>query len=130
VILVDTSVWINHWRGNNTRSVEYLRSAVVDDLITGDLIVFEALAGARNEAHATILQAALLEFECVPILTLATATRGAQHYRALRSRGVTPRRVTDLWIATWCLENSARLLHDDRDFDVIAKHLPLKVITP
>ena len=43
------------------------------------------------------------------------------------SGGVTPRSATDVPIATFCIEEDHELLHNDRDFDFMAKHLSLKV---
>ena len=45
----------------------------------------------------------------------------------IRQRGGTIRGTIDVIIATWCLENGAALLHDDRDFDVLERHLNLSV---
>jgi predicted nucleic acid-binding protein len=56
------------------------------------------------------------------------AVRAAQHYRALRDRGVTIRKTIDLIIGTFCLTRGHYLLHDDRDFDPMAAQLGLHVI--
>jgi len=46
----------------------------------------------------------------------------------LRDRGVTVRKTVDLIIATFCVERDHSLLHDDRDFDLMAPHIGLMVL--
>ena len=48
--------------------------------------------------------------------------------RRLRCRGVTVGKTMDMLIGTYCLMHDHEILHNDRDFDVLAKHLGLKVI--
>jgi predicted nucleic acid-binding protein len=128
VILVDTSVWINHWRGIETQSVQALRYDGLDDrIVVGDLVLFEALQGARDQVHAQKLDAALSCFPIVELIGPVLARAGAANYRQLRGLGITPRRNADLIIATYCIETGTHLLHDDRDFTIIAAHLPLLI---
>lgn len=42
--------------------------------------------------------------------------------------GVTVRKTIDVIIATFCIAEDLPLLHDDRDFDLIGAHLPLKTV--
>jgi len=39
-------------------------------------------------------------------------------------------RTIDVMIATFCIEGGHELLHSARDFDVMEKHLGLKVVQP
>jgi predicted nucleic acid-binding protein len=129
MIIVDTSVWINHWRNVETASVSTLRHGGIEDqILVGDLILFEALQGARDDAHAQKLDAALSCFPFVELIGADLARIAATHYRHLRGLGVTPRRNADLIIATYCIETGTKLLHDDRDFAILAQHLPLQII--
>ncbi len=59
----------------------------------------------------------------------AIAAKAAENYRMLRRKGITVRGTIDAIIATWCIENGAYLLHNDRDFDRFAEHLALPVWT-
>ena len=52
----------------------------------------------------------------------------AENYRALRQRGYTVRKMTNCWIATFCLLHGHRLLHRDRDFYPFEKVLGLGVV--
>jgi predicted nucleic acid-binding protein len=55
------------------------------------------------------------------------AIQAAKNFRALRRRGITVRKTIDTVIATRCIESGYVLLHNDRDFNVFAKHLGLRV---
>jgi predicted nucleic acid-binding protein len=118
VILVDSSVWIDHLRNTATAPVRYLRSLIsVEELLVGDLILCEVLQGLRNDAEATLVESALREFEIVP-----------PNYRFLRSRGFTVRRTIDLIIGTFCIERGHSLLHGDRDFAPMERFLGLRTV--
>jgi predicted nucleic acid-binding protein len=43
----------------------------------------------------------------------------------LRRLGITISKTIDLIIGTWCIENRVALLHNDRDFHPMARHLGL-----
>ena len=55
------------------------------------------------------------------------AVQTAYTYRSLRGRGITVRKTLDMIIGTFCIEGGHRLLHDDRDFDLVAQHLGLQI---
>lgn len=57
------------------------------------------------------------------------AVKSAQNYRKLRKKGATVRKTIDIIIATFCVENRLPLLHSDKDFAPMAKHLGLKLVT-
>jgi predicted nucleic acid-binding protein len=96
-------------------------------IIVGDLVLMEVLRGARDERHAESLERAMRRFRVEPMVDVALALAAARHSRFLRGRGVTIRKTVDLLIATFCIERGHALLHQDRDFDRIAQHLPLAI---
>jgi predicted nucleic acid-binding protein len=53
------------------------------------------------------------------------ASLAAANYRKLRSLGVTVRKTADLIIGTYCIEHGQVLLHDDREFEPMRRHLGL-----
>ena len=55
--------------------------------------------------------------------------QAARNFRTLRARGMTVRKTIGSVIATRCIESGYELLHDDRDFDVFAKQLGLRVVS-
>lgn len=128
MILVDSSVWIAHLRGARTPAVERLASTVGrEPVLIGDLILLEILQGARDEFHATTIERWLRQFEVVPLLDQGLAPQAARNYRRLRALGIAVRKTADIIIGTYCIEHGHALLHDDRDFEPMEKHLGLKV---
>ena len=129
MILVDTSVWIDHLRGRTTSATAKLDVAAArEPLLIGDLILLEILQGARDDAHAARIERALREYAIVPLLDDRLASQAARNYRRLRDIGITIRKTADIIIGTFCIEYRHVLLHDDRDFDPMERHLGLKVV--
>jgi predicted nucleic acid-binding protein len=129
VILVDSSVWIDHLRNTITEQVLRLRSLVArEELLVGDLILCEVLQGLRTDAEAKLVEEALREFEIVSLTDSELAVKAAANYRFLRSRGFTVRRTIDLIIGTFCIERGHSLLHGGRDFTVMERFLGLQTV--
>lgn len=128
MILVDSSVWIAQLRGQRTAATAKLEAAAVrEPLLLGDLILLEVLQGARDEIHAARIERALRTYAVVPLLDADLAVKAARNYRRLGELGVTLRKTADLIIGPFCIEHRHTLLHDDRDFAPLEKHLGLKV---
>ena len=129
MILVDSSVWIAHLRGRRTPATAKLEEAVTrEPLLVGDLILLEILQGARDDAHARLIERGLRQYAIVPLLDADLAPRAARNYRKLRELGITIRKTADIIIGTFCIERRHTLLHDDRDFAPMEEHLGLKVV--
>jgi predicted nucleic acid-binding protein len=126
VIVVDSSVWIDFLNGRNAPHVRRLRAALgADEIIVGDLMLCEVLQGLDSEREAQEVEALLRRFAIVPIAGDAIAIAAARNFRLLRRRGITVRKTIDLLIGTWCIENRMPLLHNDKDFQPLARHLGL-----
>ena len=129
MILVDSSVWIDFFRGTQTAASEKLdRILDTERLYVGDLIVTEVLQGFKNESDFKTAKTILESFTMVQIGGSDIAVQAAQNFRFLRAKGLTVRKTIDTLIATRCVRNGLRLLHSDRDFDHFAAHLNLKVV--
>ena len=129
MILVDSSVWIAHLRGQHKPETIKLEEAVArEPLLVGDLILLEILQGARDDAHATRIKRGLRQYTIVPLLDAYLAPRAARNYRKLRELGITIRKTADIIISTFCIEHGHALLHDDLDFAPMEEHLGLKVV--
>jgi predicted nucleic acid-binding protein len=129
VILVDSSVWIAQLKGHATPATAKLEAAAArEPLLVGDLIMLEILQGARDEGHAARIERALRRYVVVPLLDTDLAAKAARNYRTLRDFGITVRKTADIVIGTFCIEHGHALLHDDRDFAPMQKHLGLKVV--
>jgi predicted nucleic acid-binding protein len=131
MILVDSSVWIDLFRGADNAEVSLLEQALVSrQVVIGDLILLEILQGARSDAMARRLERQLSLVQVLPLMSPALAVRAAKNYRALRALGVTPRKLVDLAIGTYCIENDHELLHRDRNFLPMVQHLGLRTLQP
>jgi predicted nucleic acid-binding protein len=129
MILVDSSVWIDHLRNVFTRPVRRLRQLVEQErILVGDLILCEVLQGVRSETQAREVEAALRRFELVTLADPDLAVKAAENYRFLRRRGITIRTTVDLIIGTFCMERGHALLHSDRDFEPMERFLGLRTV--
>jgi predicted nucleic acid-binding protein len=128
MILVDSSVWIAYLRGLDTPTTSKLHSAAArEQILVGDIVLVEILQGARDDLHAAQIERDLRRFVVVTLLGDGLASQAARNFRILRNLGITIRGTTDLIIGTFCIERRHTLLHDDRDFDPMEKHLGLRV---
>jgi predicted nucleic acid-binding protein len=129
VILADSSVWIDYFNGRVSPETDALDAALGQQLIlAGDLILAEVLQGFRREKDYRM---ALELFEAIEVRSLGgrdIAVQAAKYYRALRAKGITPRKTIDMMLATYCIVHDLPLLHADRDFDVLEAELGLRVV--
>jgi predicted nucleic acid-binding protein len=122
VIVVDTSVWIAHLRDHSLAAVQRLRDpAIADHILVGDIVLTEVLQGARDDAHAARLEAALRQFPVVAMVGDHMAAKAAFNYRRLRAAGFTMNKIADLFIGTYCIEHGHILLHCDAGFEPMTK---------
>jgi len=129
MILVDTSVWIDYFNGVQTWQTDSLDTILSEDsVLIGDIILAEILQGFDKDSDYKKAKEALEPLECIDLGGKKMAIKTASNFRFLRSKGVTIRKTVDMLIGTWCIETEIELLHNDKDFDRIALHLPLKVI--
>ncbi|MEQ8878296.1 MAG: PIN domain-containing protein, partial [Cyclobacteriaceae bacterium] len=54
----------------------------------------------------------------------------AKLYHSLRKKGTNIRKPNDCLIAWYAIHHDLTLVHNDQDFDLIAKHTPLKIYQP
>lgn len=129
MIVVDSSVWIDYFNGSETREVALLDDILgVEPVMVGDLILVEVLQGFQTDRDVRKARILLDTLRFEPMLGRNVALAGAANYRALHSKGITVRKTIDVLIATFCMKNNHVLLHSDRDFDPIEKHLGLRVL--
>ena len=128
MVVVDTSVWIDYARGIESPHTNALDHELFHRrVITGDLIITEFLQGFRNEKDfeaASDIMCGLMYYD---MLGKDIALKSAANFRALKKIGVTIRKTADIIIGTFCIERNFSLLHNDRDFDFIEKHLGLNI---
>jgi hypothetical protein len=130
LILVDSSVWIDYFRGVRTPSSDRLDALLGEEaLATVDVVLTEVLQGFTSDRDFDTALRLLTSLEIVPVMGETTALDAARNYRRLRMLGVTVRKTIDTLIATRCIERSDALLYSDRDFDPFVAHLGLRSAT-
>jgi len=126
LILVDSSVWIDYFRGSRTPQTDRLDQLLGSEPVAiGDLMLAEVLQGFdgdRDFDHALELLDAL---DLIEIGGREVAIEAARNFRLLRVKGITVRKTIDTLIATRCIEHGLPLLYSDRDFDPFVEHLGL-----
>ncbi|WP_026941628.1 type II toxin-antitoxin system VapC family toxin [Hellea balneolensis] len=126
MIVVDSSVWIDYFNGTETRETNRLDTFLGHEpIMIGDLILTEVLQGFRRDSDYQTAKTALETLIFAPMIGHDIAIASAENYRSLRAKGLTVRKTIDVLIATFCIENTHQLLHSDRDFDIMEKHLGL-----
>jgi predicted nucleic acid-binding protein len=131
VILVDSSVWIDYFRGTATPQAEKLDSLLGNEPIaTGDLILTEVLQGFVSDRDFNQARRLMTSLVIVDLAGQAIAIQAAKNFRLLRALGITVRKTIDTVIATRCIESEIALLYSDRDFDPFVAHLGLRSALP
>ena len=127
MIVVDSSVWIDFFRGLVTPQTERLDGLLsTEPLAVGDLILTEVLQGFSSEKDFNQARRLMTSLDVITLGGQEIALQAARNYRALRAQGVTIRKTIDTIIATRCIEDDLLLLYSDRDFDPFVEHLGLR----
>ena len=129
MVLPDTSVWVDYFRGVSNWQADRLDFLLSSEPIgVGDLILTEVLQGFR---HGSDFRKVQRYFGYMPFYQLGgyeICLQAARNYRSLRSKGVTVRKTIDVIIGTACIKWNFELLHNDRDFEPLEKVLGLRVV--
>lgn len=129
MIIVDTSAWIEYFRDSKTAVVQKVAHNLDRELIgIGDLIYCEILLGIASARERRVVSELLLSLPQFEMVGFEMAARSAANYSMLRTRGITVRKTMDVLIGTFCAENGFGLIHQDRDFDLMAKHIGLQIV--
>ena len=127
MILVDSSVWIDYFRGTATPQCERLDVLLgTERLVIGDLILTEVLQGFTADRDFNLAKKLLTALQLINLGGRDTAIQAASNFRRLRSLGVTVGKTIDTIIATCCIEGNYALLFSDRDFEPFVAHLGLR----
>ena len=130
MILVDTSVLIDFFKGNRNKHVSCLKEIITRQMPFGitSVIYQELLQGVRSKKEYALLDEYL---SCQrffhpkdPVLTYGKA---AMIYFSCRKKGITIRSTVDCLIAQIAVESDLHLLQNDKDFVNIAQIIELKL---
>lgn len=129
MIVVDTTVWIDFFKGANTSEERYLQELITEgrSIALTDLIFCEILQGIREDREYERIRRLLLQFPIFQMDRLPLFEQAAMIYRTCRKQGVTIRKTIDCLIAAVCIANDLALFHKDSDFDRMARVISLTI---
>lgn len=124
MILVDTSAWIGYLRGDERPAGARLQTLLnrgvpvaVTSVVAQELLQSVATAEAFERLERYLASQVRVE----PSDPWLAAVEAARIYGACRAAGVTVRSTVDCLIARIAIEHDMLLLHDDRDFEEMAR---------
>lgn len=127
-MLVDTTVWVDFFRGRETKQVVLLEKAILqrDNIFYCGLVLTEILQGIPNAKQSQLVKS---HFNSLLYLDMHRDVYilAADIYAKLRQKGITVRKTIDCLIAACAISNKLPLLHNDRDFFPIEEHCGLSV---
>jgi len=129
--IIDTSIWIDYFNtvfNDKTNAADKLLEN--KSVIILPVILQEILQGIRDKIKFDSIKGLLLSLEFFQFNEIETAIDAASLYRFLKTKGVTIRKPNDCLIAVVCINNKIPLLHNDKDFNNIAKYTSLKIYKP
>jgi predicted nucleic acid-binding protein len=131
MIMVDSSVWIDYFNGQNTSATAQLDLLLgVQPIAIGDIILTEVLQGFRKNEDYETAKSLLTSLTIFELLGERMALKSADNYRQLRKQGITIRKTTDVIIASFCIENNLPLLFSDKDFIPFVNYMNLVSACP
>lgn len=129
MIIVDSSVWIDYFNGDDTRETDILDNLPgAQEVAIGDLIILEVLRGFRSDKDYRIAKNHLSSLVQYNMLDSELALKATEYYRKIRKKGITIRKTTDVIIAAFCIESSHSLLYSDRDFKLFGDNFGLRSV--
>ncbi len=128
-VLVDTSVWIDAFNGKKNQHTHAL-SQLIDDgaVVLCPPGIQEILQGIKNDSDFRQVKENLSGFEVLALDPVEAAYGAAALYRSIRRKGITIRKSNDCLIAFYAICCKAFLLHNDGDFDEIARFSLLDIV--
>jgi predicted nucleic acid-binding protein len=128
--LIDTSAWIEFLRKTGSDTNLAVRRMVQEgeDIYLTEPVIMELLAGAGPDTVKRIEKLT----GAFPILGVDASTdyhEAARIYRVARAAGKTVRSQVDCLIAAVAARTDAVLVHDDRDYQIIADLCYLPVLS-
>jgi predicted nucleic acid-binding protein len=132
ISVVDSSVWIDFFNKKTTPQIEIVKSSLYTSTKKSPfgimpIIYQEILQGIDNDKQYALVKEVLLGLEMIDIDQFLYAEKAADLYRYLRRKGVTIRKANDCLIAAVCIDFKYPIIHNDKDFDNIAKYTSLKI---
>jgi len=128
-IIADTSIWIDFFAQiENPKVDEMRRGLLTNHLFICPVIIQEVLQGIKHDKIHKSCQDALSAIPMLSANMWDASTGAAAIYRKLRKLGTTIRKPNDCLIAWYAISFDLTLIHNDKDFENMAPHIPLKFL--
>jgi predicted nucleic acid-binding protein len=127
-VLVDTSVWVDYLRGEDTRATRGLRDVLrrPDSVCMTEPVAMELLAGATDEMMLGRLEKLTTGLPSLGVDQALDFRAAAAIYRGCRQAGRTVRNLSNCLIAAVAIRHGVAVLHKDADYESIAAVSPLE----
>ena len=126
VTLIDTSAWVEYLRDGDAHVADAVERLVADGAALTEPVLMEVLAGGRSGRHVEQLRGLLGSATMLPAAAEDWAD-AALLYRMCRVNGATVRSMVDCLIAAVSIRHDVPVLSNDRDFQALAAHTPLRL---
>jgi len=127
-LLVDTSAWIVSFRKSGHEQMKKTLLEALDTLsvATTNIVILELLQGCRNRNEYDAMHARLTVLETIPINGPVWDLSYTTGYE-LRRKGITVPTL-DIIIASAAKIHNYSLLHHDKHFRALSKHLHINAV--
>lgn len=128
-ILVDTSVWIDFFKGKKSSECNLLYHYLSNNetVLICPPIIQEILQGIKLDSDYQKIKENILSLDIISIDPIEAAIGAAELYRSLRKKGMTIKKSMNCLIAHHAIYFNVALLHKDSDFIRIEEYSSLKV---
>jgi predicted nucleic acid-binding protein len=129
MILVDSSVWIDFFKKNQTNQTKILEDSIQNEIevFITEIIYTEILLGIKDDNQYNKTKSILEQLSFLKPKSIDTYTKAVEIFRNCRSKGITIRSTIDCIISSIAIENNISLLTSDKDFIGIAKYTNLSI---
>ncbi|MGD0055661.1 MAG: PIN domain nuclease [Acidimicrobiales bacterium] len=126
MILIDTSAWIEFLRDTGSPVCERVDALLGGETAICEPVLMEVLAGARDDRHLSDLRRLLAGATLLGTETI-DYEEAASLYRICRRGGNTVRKLIDCLIASVAIRADVSVLHNDADFEILARHTSMRI---
>ncbi|MBI3398515.1 MAG: PIN domain nuclease [Deltaproteobacteria bacterium] len=128
LVLIDTSAWIHALRPNGSPGIrEKVRNILKERIAAStEMVILELAGGAKEKREYEELLEDLLALHQLSVDEEVWRLAFSLHFE-LRRKGVSVP-STDMLIAAVAMKNKCVLLHNDKHFELIARHTSLKLL--
>lgn len=134
-VVIDSSVWIDYFNKKTSLNIEWITNSILNQNVQTSICVLpiilqEVLQGVKDKSTFEFVRENMQGFNFIDYNAYEVAVDAARLFFDLKKTGITIRKSNDVLIASICITKGLHILHNDKDFDNIAKHTSLKIFKP